>query len=369
MTLQPGYNNAMKNPRDILGVDPHGAKLRALDPRDYKPEAPEVGLAGAPFNWNQGYDVEADISSMTGSFNLPTKDQGQSGSCGGQAMAYYGQVLSAYYPHAPAERSAKFLYSQAFSPGGGSDDRTLAKLAISQGFAPEAACVSYDRGAPPMEGYMERPQDITPQARLQASGDKISLAYVFPTTSLDDIASLMPLSKGGVLLLRGSNNGTWLSSVPRPPTRNESLWTHYMFMGKARIYQGQKGVWAKQSWGQEAAPDTNGWQFLNEEYFASGNILSGLGMLYNPKPSAAPHHVFSVNLHLGDTGPEVTALQTMLAYDGEFNLAANGIYGPITAQALFHFQLKYQLASVATLDELGGAVCGPATRAKLNTLT
>lgn len=356
------------NPIDILGVDPHGANLRTPDPRDYTPGAPEVGLAGAPFNWSQGYDVEADLSAMTGSFNLPTKDQGQSGSCGGQSMAYYGQVLSAYYPHAPAERSAKFLYSQAFVPGGGSDDRTLAKLAISQGFAPESACVSYDRGAPPMEGFMERPQDITARARLLASGDKISLAYVFPTNSLDDIASLLPASKGGVLLLHGSNNGTWLTSVPTPPARHERLWTHYLYVGKARIYQGQKGIWAKQSWGQAAAPDTNGWQFLNEEYFASGNILSGLGMLYNPKPSAAPKHVFSVDLHLGDKGPDVTALQTMLAYDGEFNLAPTSLYGSITAQAVLRFQLKYGLASVASLTELGGDVVGPATRAKLNTL-
>lgn len=359
----------MKNPIDVLGVDPHGALLRAPDTRDYRPSSPEIGLAGAPFNWDIGYNVEEDVASMLGSFTLPTKDQGQSGSCGGQSMSYYGQVLSAFYPHAPAERSAKYLYSQAFVPGGGSDDRTLAKLGVSQGFAPEAACASYDRGAPPMEGFMERPQDITSQARLQASSDKISLAYVFPTASLDEIASLMPQSKGGVLLLHGSNNHTWLSDVPTPPVRSEDLWTHYMYAGKAKIYKGQKGLWAKQSWGQAASPDTNGWQFLNEEYFASGNILSGLGMLYNPKPEAAPQHTFTADLHLGDRGTEVTALQTMLAYDGDFNLAPTGNYGPITAQAVLKFQLKYALASVASLNELGGDVVGPATRKKLNTLT
>jgi hypothetical protein len=254
----------MQNPIDILGVDPHGGYHRTPDERDYTPDAPEVGKAVAPFNWGKGYDIEADISELTGqTFKLPTKDQGQSGSCGGQSMAYYGQVLSAYYPRSPQERSAKYLYSQAFVPGGGSDDRSLAKLGVAQGFAPESACPSYDRGQPPMEGFMERPQDITPRARLQASGDKIQLAYVFPTTNLDEIASLLPSSKGGILLLHGSNNGTWLSDVPKPPTRHEPLWTHYMFVGKAGICQGQKGIWAKQSWGPDAAPGTNSWQFLN----------------------------------------------------------------------------------------------------------
>jgi peptidoglycan hydrolase-like protein with peptidoglycan-binding domain len=91
-------------------------------------------------------------------------------------------------------------------------------------------------------------------------------------------------------------------------------------------------------------------------------------MLYNPTPAAPPKHTFTVDLHLRDTGAEVTALQAMLAYDGEFNLAPTGTYGPITARAVLNFQIKYQLASIATLNELGGDVVGPATRAKLNAL-
>jgi hypothetical protein len=61
-------------------------------------------------------------------------------------------------------------------------------------------------------------------------------------------------------------------------------------------------------------------------------------------------------------------MDTTFAYDGEFNLTPTGYYGPITAQAVLRFQIKYSLSSIATLDELGGNSCGPATRAKLNTL-
>jgi hypothetical protein len=356
----------MKNPIDLIGSHPSGGLTKTIDERDYHPAMPEIGLAQAPLNWSTGYDIETDISNEIGvHFALPTKNQGVSGSCGGQAMSYYGQVLSAYYPHVLTERSAKFLYSQAFNPyGGGSDDRTLAKLAISQGFAPEGSCVSYQNGQAPSEAFMERVGDLTPTARLQASGDKMQLAYTFPSADLESVAGLIPYSKGAILLLHGSNNGTWLSDVPKPPTSRDTLWAHYMYAGKPQIYAGQKGIWAKQSWGTGAG--LNGWQFLNEDYFASGHILDAMGLLYNSKPDAPPQHQFGADLKLGDTGAEITALQTLLAYDGEFNLNPTGLYGPITARAVLQFQLKYSLASVATLDELGGHIVGPATRAKLN---
>jgi len=138
------------------------------------------------------YDVEADISSVLGTaFELPTKNQGDSGSCGGQAFSYYGQALAAYYPHSIIERSAKYPYSQVYVAGGGSSDRDLAQIAIRQGFAPESLCASYQDGQPPTEAFMERPQDITARARIAAAGEKIVSAHAFPQSTL--IRSPKPL--------------------------------------------------------------------------------------------------------------------------------------------------------------------------------
>lgn len=365
----------MTDPIDLLGVHPSGAVVRRPDPRDYQWDSKEVAQASAPFDWAHGYDVEADISNALGTtFKLSTKDQGASGSCGGQAFSLYGQALASFYPHSTVERSAKYPYSQVYvgnvATGGGSSDRDLAQIAIRQGFAPEPSCTSYQNGQPPTEAFMERPQDITSQARIAAAGEKIVSAYAFPSLDIDTIAQAMAASKGIVIGIHGSNNGTWLSAEPKPPAPDDAVWSHYMYFGKAIMEHGVKKVWGKQSWGPKAAPDNNGWQKLDESYFKTPQaIWSATTLIYNPLVAVPPNHAFLHNLALGQSGPDVTALQEMLAYDGEFNLAPTGYYGPITAQAVLKFQIKYQLASLATLEELGGDSVGPATRAKLNSLT
>lgn len=363
----------MNNPIDILGAHPSGALAKREDPRDYQWDGGEIAQASAPFSWQEVDNPDAALAQMVGdsSFVLPTKDQGSSGSCGGQATAYQGQVLSKIYRGDGSERSAKYPYSQVYvgnvNTGGGSDERALATIAINQGFGLESLTPSYQNGTPPTEAFMERPQDINSAARISAGSDKMSLVYAFPKLDLESVAQAIFSGHGSILLLHGSNNGTWLSAVPKPPVPGEALWTHYMAGLIPGIFQGEKGIWCKQSWGTAAGQ--NGWQFLNADYFASGAILDGMVYVITPKPVAPPAHTFNTDLHQGDTSPDVTALQQLLAFDGEFALAPTGYYGSITAQAVLKFQIKYQLASLATLAELGGDVVGPATRAKLNSLT
>lgn len=370
----------MENPIDVLGVNPSGALERRLDVRDYPYAVGEIAQASEPFNWAVGYDVEADIATVlkTG-FQLPTKNQGASGSCGGQAFAYYDQAVGAYYGTSPVERSAKYPYSQVFvgdvASGGGSSDRDLANIGIHQGYATEVLTPSYPSyGGAPTEQFMEQPQDITAQARLNAGTSRILSAYSFPQINIDIIAQAIGANKGCVLGIYGTNNGTWLSSEPVPPTATDKAtpgarWAHYIYFGKAFMENGVKKVWGKQSWGPSAAPLTNGWQKLDQAYFDAGGVWSAITMLYNPAVLTPPQHAFSVDLKVGTTSSDVMALQQMLAYDGELTVAPTGYYGSITEQAVLKFQIKYQLATLATLDELGGSVVGPATRAKLNSLT
>lgn len=362
----------MKDPIDLLGVHPTGAIPRTPDERDYQWDPREIAQASIPFDWSKGYDVEADIAKQIGGFQIATKDQGQSGSCGGQAFANYGQALAAFYPHEPQERSAKFLYSQVFvgdvSSGGGSSDRDLAALAIREGFAPESLCLSYQNGMPPTEAFMERPQDITASARIGASGVRMVSAYAFPNIDIDTIAQATAACKGIVLGIHGSNNGTWLSPEPVAPNSTDPIWSHYMYAGKAFLENGVKKIWAKQSWGPEAAPTNNGWQKLDEAYFKSGEIWGATIMIYNPVVTQLPEYTFTKQFAMGSSGPDVMALQQYLSYDGEFKLAPTGYYGAITAQAVLKFQIKYSIASLPELASLAGKNVGPATLAKLNTL-
>jgi hypothetical protein len=347
------------NPIDMLGVHPSGATPRRQDPRDYPFAEGEVAQATATFRWQEGNGPDPSLVSL-----LTIKNQGQSGSCGGQAFSYYGQRLRFVYANDPSQRSAKYLYSQVYVPGGGSADRDLAKIAISQGFGLEADTSSYQGGKPPTEAFMEQSGDITAKARLGAAKDQASIAYAFPTVSLESIAQAASACFGVILGISGQNNGTWLTPEPKAPTAAD--WRHWMYGAQPQIYQGKKGIWCPQSWGTEAG--LNGWQFIDEDYFASGAVWAAMVLIYNPNPVQPPQHTFNVDIKLGDRGPEVLALQQYLAYDGCFNVEPTGYYGQITAQAVLRFQIKHQVASLATLEELGGHVCGPATRASLNAL-
>lgn len=94
-----------------------------------------------------------------------------------------------------------------------------------------------------------------------------------------------------------------------------------------------------------------------------------------PKPAdplAKPQHYFGRDLYKGDVGLDVTWLQKCLAYEGLFTASLTGTYGKITAEAVFAFQRKYNIANWAEMylipDTWYGSKVGPKTRAKLNQL-
>ena len=119
------------------------------DKRDFKWH--DVGGAvSLPFDWNLGYDVEQELG-----IKLKTKNQEQSYSCGGQSFSYYGEVLSTFFDKHYDPKSARFIYSQAFSPeGGGSTSRACADICTGQGFADEVLVSSYDVSGHATEAFM-----------------------------------------------------------------------------------------------------------------------------------------------------------------------------------------------------------------------
>jgi hypothetical protein len=96
----------------------HGGLGHFLQPSDWKYHS-LVPKGTPPFDWNEGYDVEAELSTALGipGFTLPVENQGPSGSCGGQAVRYYSEVLNALVTKIFTRRSAKFPYAQVFQLG------------------------------------------------------------------------------------------------------------------------------------------------------------------------------------------------------------------------------------------------------------
>lgn len=365
------------NPIDI-GKELHASAAMPSphDARDY--QMIEVARSAAPFDWSTGFDDEKLLG-----FKEPTKDQGQSGSCGGQAVSYLGGTFSVAQTKTFNEKSAKFIYAPiAYPNGGGTVGRDLVNRAVNAGWAPESLCVSYDNGKAPSEAFMARSSDITPAAIQEALKDK-ALSYVSVSADIESVAQALRDSDGIFIGVVGSNNGTWLSTHPKAPALNEpDCWGHWLKVGKARINStsGKKEVAVHNSWGETGVGDA-GWQWLDEDYFNTvlsrsssrpgKAIFEAWAIKYNPTPAVSGfHHTFTEQLDIGQTSSEVLALQTALQSLGFFpaTVQPTHYFGTITQAAVQKFQKQYGIASAGSPGTTGYGRVGPATLAQLNKL-
>lgn len=330
------------------GFNPGGIASE-IDTRDHQWH--EIGAALAPFDWNKGFDIEQVLG-----ISIKPKDQNGSGSCGGQAWSYYGATLEGIATGTYEERSAKFIYSQTFVPGGGSAGRTNCDVAIKQGWARETVLSSYNNGNPPDEAFMERSSDITDAVRADAKLSK-GLSYANVKPSIDLFAQATASNNGMIMLIKGANNGTWLSENPVPS--NEE-WSHWLYIGKAKLVNGKKKIAAINSWGSNVG--NKGWQWFGEEWF--NHITEGWTMIFN---TSNPQfvHTFAKAMKMNETSDEVKALQQALRIDGEFTYPTNtGFYGDVTRKAVHGFQVKYKIPD----DNTNGTIVGQKTMAQLNKL-
>lgn len=331
-----------------------GGEIDRIDTRDFKFE--EVGFATPVFNWDVGFDIETKLG-----ITLPVKDQGVSGSCGGQAWSNLAGVLEAANDGNLEERSAKFIYAQTYAPGGGSYGRDNCNIYVNQGAARESVLPSYELGKPPSEAFMERGQDIFASTRDDARSD-VSSAYAFPQITIDEIARAIRDTNGVVILIEAQDNGTWLSPFPQPPTK--TAWRHFLYLGKGRMISGKKHIGALNSWGKSVG--YAGWQYLSEDYFTSGHITQAYTHIFNttPIPTSFKYN-FMVNLSFGTQSVDNSKLQTALQIEGIFpqNVSPTGFFGQITANAVLTFRAKY---GVSSANDPQGHSVGPLTRAQLN---
>lgn len=368
------------DPKDILGVDLHAnaAMPSPHDSRDH--QWAEVGFGAAPFDWSVGFDVEAEMSKILGTpFAEPTKNQGQSGSCGGQAVSYLGGTFTVFQNKSFVEKSAKFVYAPVAYPGGGSVGRDLCERVINQGWAAESLCSSYENGGVPSEAFMARASDISDVAKADAAKDK-GISYAAVNHDIDSIAQALASGNGMFIGVKGTNNGTWLSLYPKAVVDGDmNTWAHWLKVGKAKLINGLKHIAVHNSWG--ATVGEKGWQWLNEDHFTrvlthsnrpGPVIFESRVIVYNPNPTppATFHHTFTVQMQYGSTGAEVKALQTALQIDGDFpaNVAPTEYYGPLTQASVQKFQFKYGIATGGTPNTTGYGKVGPRTIAKLNQL-
>lgn len=244
----------------------HGAIPKPLDLRDHK-----LGGASLPFDWSQGYDIETTLGAVLNqSFAAPTKNQGQSSSCGGQAGSYLEASLKVLGIGSFSEKSARNIYSQIFYPDGGTTLRDIFNIIVNKGVASEALVVSYENGNPPSEPFM---RDTSKNLATDATSSKAT-GYAFVHPDIDSVAQAVRDNHGAIILIEGQDNGTWSSPFPKPPQTDQ--WAHFLFCGKAKLINGKKYIGVHNSWGNIGE---NGWQWISEDYFNSG-FITDCGIIY-----------------------------------------------------------------------------------------
>ena len=254
---------------NILGqrnVPGTGAIRDPLDIRDFRYEG--IAAAGEPVNWEKGFDIEKNLN-----ITIPFKNQDGSGSCVGQGWAYYGAVLNTVEVGHYDEQSAKAIYSQIELglPKGGAYIRDGAKLFVNWGSVSESKVPSYFNGSPPKEAFMKE--------KLWKTSEIDKLAKVFQAKeyrtfnaaqNMEMFAQAIRDNHGVVGGVEGTNNGTWNTGEPKPPS-GRSDWGHCLFFGKFGIDSLGKFIASPNSWNlkikDELHPDN--WQKFREDWFAS----------------------------------------------------------------------------------------------------
>ncbi len=318
-----------------------GGLVSPEDPRDY--QWSELGMGAIPFNWELGYDIKIPIS---------LKNQNGSGSCGGQAMAYYGEVLESLATKTTEERSAKFIYAQTAVPGSGSYLRDNCEIAVKQGWATESVLPSYENGNPPSEAFMTRKEDITEAVRANATQSRALSYAMVDRKNIDAVAQAIANNHGAIILLRGENNGTWYTPYPFV-TNGTGQWGHFLYCCGAKLIAGKKYIKVKNSWGNVGE---NGYQYISEDFFTNGYIYEVRTMVFNDKPSK---FIFNKDLHVGMRNADVLQLHHRLVDEGYATFEPTGYFGQATLRAV----IKYQRAKGIT-PAVG--YCGKLTRASLN---
>ena len=239
-----------------------GALPDPKDDRDYMFEA----LGSAPLTdeeWAVGFDIE-----KVAGFTIPVKNQFISYSCVGQAKSYYWALLQGIARGSYKEISAKSIYALiALGNNQGAFLRDGSKTIKEVGALWEHLLKSYKSDGTTDEAHMTDKSWFNDDMREIMALLRAYDYYRVTDFSIDGFAKAIRDGYGMVAGVTGTNNGSWTSAYPIPPTLStpqNQLWGHALYFGKFRIKNGKKEVGCLNSWGNIGE---NGWQWLTEDWF------------------------------------------------------------------------------------------------------
>ncbi len=294
---------------------------------------PKVGRATAPYHWDTG---------IQRNYSAPIKNQYQASKCGGELVSQFMQIYRTVILGLPFEElSADSFYSQEFAQGGGMSLSAVQSGALANGIAKITDVPEPVNCTEQQAESLAWMKNVLPNQLIY-----LGLKMVFLPITMDDLAWAVDKYGAFCWMIRGQDNGTWLSPFPKPPT-NSNTWAHFMTSCPS-IPAGLNKLPVYNSWG--ATCGDNGVQYFDQEYINSGYIYSAFTFT---------KFTFDTTLTPGMFGDSIKRLQYCLYKAGFFDIKnMSGFFGPITASAL----MKYQKANGIS----PAPIVGPLTRALLN---
>jgi len=200
---------------------------------------------------------------------LPVKDQGTSGSCGGQAWAGALEAAKFIREGEPVQLSAKDIYSHCFIAPEGSQESDLINYVENHGVALESDIPSYDNGQPPTEQFMETIQERTDVQDTDALNQIVISSYTFNGNDINQVKQA--IDTGVTVCAFYGNNACWQTGngVVEVPSLDQLDWGHWVFLTK---YDDTKQlVTVKNSWSDKAGDA--GYFYLPYSYFTGGRVM------------------------------------------------------------------------------------------------
>ncbi len=290
----------------------------------------KVGRATAPYHWSTG---------IQRNYSAPIKNQYQASSCGGQMMSQFIQIYRTVILGLPFEEiSADSFYSQGFAQGGGmslsniKDGALLHKVARNSDVPTPVNCTETQAES------LDWMKNVLPNLLIL-----LGLKMVFLPIIMDDLAWAVDTYGAFCWMIRGQDNGTWLSPTPKPPT-NSNTWAHFE-CSLPSIPAGLNKLPVPNSWGDQIGD--KGVQYFDEEYINSGYIYSAFTFT---------KYTFDKDFGFGAMNDDVKYLQVKLGMP--MDTIGFGMFGPKTKAMVQAYQKANGIPQTGYV--------GPLTRASLN---